>query len=241
MQQKHLLYPCIALIILSTSVTRLRASSPSPSPLASPSPASLEDAVDSVKKRLHESLAKNPTSKELVKAYIGTIKDVIKDTLVVEDKDGKKHVTLTDSTTLLRSPGNATIKAEDVRIGDSIIAIGYPETEDELRGARLIVSTTPFAAPSKTTGIGQLTKIGKASLELETKDGNLTLSVNSKTIYKTPTELIELADLDIGDRVIYTATTGATESTATIIMRIRTTSVESPTTSVKPKPSPLSK
>lgn len=238
MQQKHLLYPCIALIILSATTTSLRASSPSPSPVASPSPASVEDAVDSVKKRLQESLAKNPESKELIKAYIGTIKDVIKDTLVVEDKDGKKHVTLTDSTTLLRSPGNATIKAEDVRIGDAIIAIGYPETEDELRGARLIVSSTPFAAPAKTTGLGQITKIGKTSLEIETKDGNLTLTLTSKTIYKTPTELIELADLDVGDRVIYTASTTANESSATIIMRIRTTSVESPVTSARPKPSP---
>lgn len=238
MQQKYLLYPCIALIILSATTTSLQASSPSPSPVVSPSPASVEDAVDSVKKRLQESLAKNPENKELIKAYIGTIKDVIKDTLVVEDKDGKKHVTLTDTTTLLRSPGNATIKAEDVRIGDAIIAIGYPETEDELRGARLIVSSTPFAAPAKTTGLGQITKIGKTSLEIETKDGNLTLTLTSKTIYKTPTELIELADLDVGDRIIYTASTTANESSATIIMRIRTTSVESPTTSAKPKASP---
>jgi hypothetical protein len=236
MQQKYFLYPCIALILLSASASHLRANSPSPSPLVSPSPVSLEDAADSVKKRLQESLAKNPTTKEIVKAYIGTIKDVIKDTLVVEDKDGKKHVTLSDSTTLLRSPGNATIKPEDIRIGDAIIAIGYPETEDELRGARLIISTAPFSAPAKTVGLGQISKIGKSSLELETKNGNLTLLLTSKTVYKTPIELIEVTDLSVGDRILYAATTASDETTATIIMRIRTTSLESPVISAQPSP-----
>ena len=242
MQKKAILYPIIALTLLlkiaPTSYQLVFASSPSPSlkPSLSPSPSpklqetNINEVTENLKKRLQETLDESASpspSPQATRAYIGRVKDVIKDTLIIEDKDGKKDIKLEDATTILRSPGNAAIKAENIRIDDYIIAIGYPRDNDVLTGRRIIVSTEPIKVPAKTSAIGTVAKIGKNTLTVKLPDKDQLIDLTAKTIVKSPSGTIELTDLSIGDTIIFTATIGDKDTlTATVIMRTSTAAIE---------------
>lgn len=228
MQKKYLALT-IALIYLSVVNCQLsiaHASSPTPSP--SPSPSTSDETVNNnLKKRLQQSLEVKATSPiSTARAYIGTVKDVIKDTVIIEDKDGKKDIKLSDDTIILRSPSTTNIKPENIRIDDYIIAIGYPDTDNVLTGRRLIISADPITTNKKSSNLGTIVKIGKNTLTLKIEDKEQALELTTKTIFKSTAGTIELGDLTTGDTVVYTATVDESkDQTATVIMRIKTGSV----------------
>lgn len=224
MQKNIFLVPLTAIIFLSTPTwIVLSAQAASPSPVASDS-ASAQQVTENLKKRLQTSLetqSDNPVSS--VRAYIGMIKDVIKDTIIIQDKDGKKDVKLQDDTTILRSPGNTSIKPENIRLGDYIIAIGYPG-DDILFARRLIVSADSITPPAKTSGLGTIVELSASSLTLQLgQDQPQPITLTGKTIFKSASSTIESSDLKLGDTVIYTALVGKDDAKqATVILRIKT-------------------
>lgn len=230
MQKKYLVL-IIALIIIS-GASRAIASSPSPSPSSSDiSQDNAELINENIKKRVQELNDSNSesTSSSVIsaRAYIGIVKDVISGTVIIEDKDGKKDIKLTDATSIIRTPGNVIIKVDNIRIDDHIIAIGYPGEDDTLVGRRIIVSVDPIKSPSKTSGLGTINKISKSSLTLQIGDTEKIIDLTSKTIYKTAAGTIELSELSVGDTLIYAATIGKDEDlTATILMRIQTSAID---------------
>ena len=228
MQKKLLISLFQALLIIHSSLLVVHAVSPSPSPSPSESPASIEEINENVKKRLQDSLkTAAPTPTSSARAYIGKVKDVIGGTIIIQDKDGKRDIKLGDDATILRSPGNVAIDEGSIRIDDYVIAIGYPGEGEILIGRRLIVSATPIATPAKSSGLGTITKISKSSLTLQVGDQEQVIGLTSKTIVKSPVAIIELTDLSAGDKLVYTATLGKDDNlTATLLMRIRTASLE---------------
>ncbi len=243
MQQKRLFIPFIAVsLFLSTATSLLSSiSAASPSPLPSispkptvqPEPVDINEVTENLKKRLQDSVD-TPTpspSNTTARAYIGVVKDIIKDTVIIEDKDGKKDIKLEDGTAILRSPGNAVIKSDSIRIDDSIIAIGQLK-DDVLMGQRLIVSTEAIKPPAKSSGIGTILKINKADLLLKVGDNETTILYNAKTTLKSAAGTIEFSDLQVDDTLIYTAVSdalpaqaGKDKQTATVIMRIGSSSL----------------
>ncbi len=151
MRKTHTFILLIALLFLFTlSFSSTFAASPTPSSSPSPSPTASTNDINAVtenlKKRLQATISGDDADLPLSshRGLIGVIRDVIKDTIILDDKDGKKKVLVGDKTVLLRSPGNTAIKIDDVRIDDYIIAIGNPGADDELAGLRIIVSATPL-------------------------------------------------------------------------------------------------
>jgi hypothetical protein len=220
MQKKLYLIPFIALIL-----TAYPAYAASPSP--SPSPSDNSSTVnENLKKRLQESLSttgEETISTQNTLGYIGKIKDIIKDTVIMEDKDGKKDIKLTSNTTIVRSPGSTTIKPQDMRIDDYIIAIGTPIDSEVLEAKRLIVSIDPIQTTTKTTGFGTISKLSKTSLTLLVDGSDKIITINVKTIYKSPVATIDFTDLSLGDTVIYTAAKDDNDVlTASVIMRVKT-------------------
>lgn len=226
MQKKIFLLPLIVLISIyylsSTTYHLVHAASPSPS-----STPPLSEVTENLKKRLQESLdIKEVSPLSAARAYVGVVKDMIKDTIIIEDKDGKKDIKLQDDTSIFRSPGNAAIKPENIRIDDYIIAIGFPEGNDTLNGRRLVVSTDPIKSPAKSSGLGIIEKLGKTTLTMLVDGQEQILSLTGKTIYKSAAGSIEPTDLAVGDTFIYTATINVNdELTATVIMRILSASI----------------
>ena len=222
MQKKLYLIPFIALILTAYPTY---AASPSPSP--SPSPSDNSSTInENLKKRLQESLVaddEKSVTPSTTKGYIGKIKDIIKDTVIMQDKDGNKDIKLSANTTIVRSPGNATIKPQDMRIDDYIIAIGSPIDSEVLEAKRLIVSIDPIQTTSKTTGFGTISKLSKTSLTLLVDGSDKIVTITAKTLYKSPVATIDFTDLSLGDTVIYTATKDDDDIlTASVIMRVKT-------------------
>ncbi len=230
MQKKHIITHLIALTLILShliSISSVQALTASPSSSPTTNESDLGEITENLKKRLQDTLTPSQTPPlNSARAYIGIVKDVIKDTLIIEDKDGKKDVKLDAQTNILRTPGNATIKVDNIRIDDYIIAIGYPQESDILLGKRLIVSVDPIKPPTKNTGLGTLTKITKSSLTLTVNDSELVLATNAKTIYKSTVASIEATDLSVGDTVIFTSLVeGESKQTATTLMRVQTAAI----------------
>jgi hypothetical protein len=229
MQKKRLFIPFIAVSLLLTPLSSLLSPifAASPSPSVQPATTNINEVTENLKKRLQDSVDSPPATPTTAaaRAYIGVVKDIIKDTVIIEDKDGKKDIKLEDSTTILRSPGNAVIKSDSIRIDDSVIAIGQLK-DDVLMGQRLIVSTEAIKPPAKTSGIGTIIKINKADLLLKVGDNETTILYTAKTTLKSAAGIIEFSDLGVDDTLIYTATTDAKDKqTATVIMRILASSL----------------
>lgn len=241
MQKKIIFILLIALISFTTTkhVRAVTTSSVSASIIPSPTPISDETITENLKKRLQETLDNDATpSASSYRSFVGIIRDVIKNTLVVEDKDGKKNVMIQDNATIVRSPGNATIKAENIRIEDYLIAIGTLRESDELQAIRIIVSVNPLSTINKKTGAAKITKINKNDLVVTSLSGGETveLTLSQKTKLKTSLgESLETTELSVGDSIIYTALDSKDELTLTSLMRI---GFSDDTPNASPIPSP---
>ena len=236
-------------ITLSLLLAALAFSSPSVLAVESTPSASPDIVTENLKERLIETINQvsgNTEAKRSV-GYIGKVKDIVQNTIVVEDKAGKINVLVSADSEIVRSPGNTKIKLENVNIGDGIIAIGRPAEEDsELNGQRIIVSSQEFTPPKKTSGLAKITKLTSSSLTLSPlgSDTPIVLDLSVKTAYKNSESALELDDLSVGDTVIYSAlvdTQDPTDLTATVLMQIKSEAPEpspSPSAKASPKPSP---
>lgn len=194
-----------------------------------------EEVRDNLKKRLQETvIAASPSPTPITyKSLVGVIRDVIKDTLVIQDKDGEKNIRLASGSALVRSPGNANIKSDDIRLDDYAIAIGHFIADDELESIRLVVSTEPLTSSSKISGLATITKITKTTLTVSSGNGEgeiKSLLVDTKTVLKSPVgDSLDLTDLQVGDSLLYTGTVEKDSIKVTNIMRIGFAAAPSPT------------
>lgn len=186
-----------------------------------------EDVTENLKNRLKETLEDssiNQVSSPPLLGLVGTVKDIVKNTIVVEDKSGKKNVVVPDDATILRTPGSSAIEIENVRIGDSIIAMGgASDNEQEIIGKRIIVSENTLTPPEKLTGIGIIKDIKRYSLILDTdNDPELEVFFTNKTLYKSPLSTLQLKDLTLGDKILFTAGLDKDEDwSASVVMRMQ--------------------
>lgn len=226
MQKKTLISLLTVLTFIFNYNTFVRAASPSPSPIPSPtaSPITDEEVTENLKKRLQNDLDQPKTTPTLgYTSFVGVIRDVIKNTLVIEDKDGKKKIVIKENATVVRTPGNKTIPVDSIRIDDNLISIGMLRETDELEAVRVIVSADPLNTTTKISSHARITKISKSTLTTSSINSEETtvITLNSKTTLKSSIgDTLELSDLSVGDSIIYTATQSKDTITATSLMRI---------------------
>jgi hypothetical protein len=223
MQKNNFLLISSIIFLLSSPATALAVATTSPSPTA---PA-VNQVTENLKERLKETLSatspgEKPAASPTYRAFVGQIQDVIQKTIIVETKDGKRQVVLDDDTTLLRNPGNTVIKADSIRLEDYIIAMGTLKEDDVLTGRRLIISATPLTDTTKKTGYGQITEIGKSTLTITSSGEELILDIDKSTIIKSKdSATLEMEDLTLNQRVIFTAEIDDETTTATVLMLIK--------------------
>jgi hypothetical protein len=189
---------------------------------------SIDEVTENLRERLRSSVsdpdAINQVESQLsLKGYVGTVTDIIQNTIVIEDKQGKKNVKVMDDSTILRTPGNSKIKLESVRINDSIIAIGDPVDDDDMDGKRLIVSENELNPPNKLSGLARVEKLNRYSFTLKetATDTELELFFTGSTAYKSSTDRLERSDIEIGDTILFTAVKDKDDDwSATIVMQV---------------------
>lgn len=198
--------------------------------VAAPLAIAEDEVTENLKERLKTAVSGAQVNEIVptgqLKGYVGTVTDIIQNTIILEDKSGKKSVRVGDDSTLLRTPGSAEIKLESVRIDDSIIAIGDPlgEEEDEIDGKRIIVSENAFTPPAKLSGLGTVKAVNRYSFDLDVPDSDedLELFYTGKTTYKTQDSTLEFEDIGEGDEILFTAVKDKDgDWSATIVMQIK--------------------
>ncbi len=218
--KKSLISLSFALLLVLTARSLVLAQSSTPSGTKNE-----EQVTENLKARLKQTVGINEVGDtSQIRGYVGQVEDVIKNTLVVKDKDGKKNVAIGSDATIVRSPGNADIDIDSVRIDDYIIAMGYSKGDDELEGKRVIVSEKPFAPPEKLAGIGKVSSIDKYAFMITPRDGgdDIELFFTKSTSYKSSEGSLDFKDISPGDEVLFTAVRDQDNDwSATIVMRIK--------------------
>ncbi len=135
------------------------------------------------------------------KAYLGSITDIVEETIQSKSPSGEiQQISATSDSTVFVKVGktNQTIKFEDVAIGDFIIAMGLVNGEGVLTAQRVLITTEP-EAPSRQTLKGNIVGIESKTLTLSTNDGEFELLFPKR--WKGP----EISELEDGFEVITVA------------------------------------
>jgi len=190
-----------------------------------------QEVTDNLKQRMQDSIKgiTEETINEITeqqttepRAFVGTVKDMIQETVTIATKDGIRYATPnTEEVTILRSPGNSEIDPEDIQIDDYIIAMGYLTSQDNLDAKRIIVSKELTTTLNKMSGFGVINDLSDDIISISHKDAVTELEVDSDTIFKSKTEVIDQDDLSKDMKILYTATTNSNNKiTATIVMTL---------------------
>jgi len=203
---------------LSFSFTLVQAASPTPE----------TEVTENLKERLKNTVSgitvnevSEPAS---TRGYVGKVTDIIQNTIILEDKSGKKSIKVTDDSVIIRSPGSTEIELSSVRIDDSIIAIGSLVNEEEVAGKRLIVSSSELDSIEKISGLSTIKEIGRYSLILTNtqEEGEFELFFTKNTVYKNKEGILEFNDLSVGDQILYAAKKDSDDDwSATVIMQTK--------------------
>lgn len=196
------------------------------------------DEADSVRLKVEEKIAnalKNP------KAYIGTITDISKLTYQIKNQKGEiQQLSFTEDTSFVKVDKTAkTITANDVAIGDSIIAMGFKNGNEVLQAKRILV--TELSEDSlRNIYLGKITNTTKSEVTITKLAGQekMDILVDSNTDYVLLKNLkassIKLSYLE-NDLIIYIFGTQVDDDfEARTIYLIETTETPSPTPLTSP-------
>ena len=164
------------------------------------------DEADSVRLKVEEKIAnalKNP------KAYIGTITDISKSTYQIKNQKGEiQQLSFTEDTTFVKvGTTSKTITANDVAIGDSIIAMGFKNGNQVLQAKRILVTELPKDS-LRDIYLGKITDTTKSEIMITKLAGQekMEILVDSNTDYILLKDLkassLKLSNLEI-DEIIY--------------------------------------
>lgn len=135
-------------------------------------------------------------------AVLGTLIDIANDTLTIDTGDSSEGMVATDdATTYVRN--SKTAKAEDMQIGEFVIAMGYKNDKDILEAKRIVAGNTPPLAPDRSVILGT---IG----EIDSKNRTFGLTEGSNKYEVTVAKKISLDwdKLKDGNRIVIIASKG---------------------------------
>ncbi|MCH7641209.1 hypothetical protein IID22_03365 [Patescibacteria group bacterium] len=176
-----------------------------------------EEETDAIRKKVQgklEEARNNP------KAYLGSITDILEDTIQIKSEIGEiQQMSIEDDTDFEKvGDTNQTITFSDVAIGDFLIAMGFLNDDGVLNSKRILISSPPDDINRKVF-YGEITSIEKKIIELKTQEGQITLEFPKR--WKGP----EIDELEEGFKVITVGLVEEDEET----LKIRTIEIISET------------
>lgn len=189
------------LITICFLLSAIAAKAVSPTPEATS--AAVNDIRTKVKEIVQEKLDQAQKGQKM--AFVGTISEINGLNLTLQTNEGDKELNIATDAAII-GKGGKKIKAEDLKNGLFVIAMGYLEENDVLGVRRLVVSEKPKAS-AKEVAFGKVTDISKGEKVLTVKNEKkgiiYTIEVNDKTtltkkidgkIQKVEFEIIENSD-----------------------------------------------
>lgn len=171
---------------------------------------------DEIRKKVQEKIIK---ISQKPKAFIGTITDISESTIQIsrfaisqesQEKSGEiLQISYNKDTTIIDNREKAKqIKAQDLAIGDFIIAMGTEKNGSILESSR-IVSVKPIAPTTRASFKLSVKKVGKQEISTESKNGqSYSIKINKDTsILDQENNNLKVSDIESGDKIIATGET----------------------------------
>jgi len=186
-------------------------------PTSSDTTSAIKGIRDVVKEKVKEQLDVLKTDSK--RGYTGKIIEISDSLIKIETNEGTIDIIIDEDTDIIglnRSP----IKAEDLKTNQYIISMGYSESENTLKGKRIVVIEKPSRF-EKEVAVGKITDISKDNKlftlknEGKAKVSSLSIAKNISITQKTEKgemEKLEISDLQKGDIVIAVGTPDKTDS-----------------------------
>jgi len=171
---------------------------------------------DEIRKKVQEKIIK---ISQKPKAFIGTITDISESTIQIsrfainkesQEKSGEiLQISYNKDTAIIDSREKAKqIKAQDLAIGDFIIAMGTEKNGNILESSR-IVSVKPITPTKRASFKLNVKKVGKQEISAELKNGqSYSVKINKDTsILDQENNDLKVSDIEAGDKIIATGET----------------------------------
>jgi hypothetical protein len=135
-------------------------------------------------------------------AYLGTVTDILKETLQLKNLSGEIKQAATDDNTSYVSYVNTKkeIQFSDIAIGDFIVAMGFRNGNGVLKTKRVLVTSPPLK-PERKVVFGQISEVKGKKVTLKEND-KTTWQLDFPKRWKGP----EIEDLEKGKNLIAVGT-----------------------------------
>jgi hypothetical protein len=162
-----------------------------------------------VKEKVQEKLAEIK-NREQKRAYVGEISAITGSTITLETKRGTKNVLVNEETNIV-GPQRKTLKVTDLKVGDTIIAMGTVDPDGVMTAKRIVVVPKPPKAPPLRRAVfGRVKEIDKNKqiltvVHLKKEEVSFQVKASDKTrITKKldgKMQKIDFSKIVIGDRL----------------------------------------
>ncbi|MBI4035015.1 MAG: hypothetical protein HY381_01300 [Candidatus Chisholmbacteria bacterium] len=221
-------------LILASSIYYLSSSPAHAQATDSATPVPPQLVEENIKKRLDRVVEEKATESGqilaektlLKKAYVGTLKDIANQTLTLETKLTTRQVSVSGTTTFVQDPGRKPLKASDLELGKTIIAMGFVNGTGVMEARRIVVLSEPPSVPSRQVYLATITEINTAKnrLTFTTTPDQQTTTVNltSQTTITSGSSQAKAAAADLGPdtKILIVTTQDKTGNLTTLLLHL---------------------
>lgn len=163
----------------------------------------LQDVVEEKMENVKGVIEKRLQSKAF--AYVGSLKSINDDFLIVETKEGEKKAKVASDSAIIfvkQGASKKNIKLKEAEIGQFTIAMGFMDKEEIINAKRVIFSPMPTVVKRKVI-FGKVTEIDVNKLQVKSNGEEVRFSIDSSTDFKIKgLNKPKVADIQIEDKVV---------------------------------------
>ena len=179
---------------------------------ATPSVISREEVKEKIKQRLEDAAeekideVRNTLLSSKAFAYVGLLKSVDDDLLVIETRQGERKAKVaSDSAIIFIQPGKSkkNIELEKAEIDHFTIAMGFMNNNEIINARRVVFTPVPTSVATRKVVHGKVTEIDVSRLRIKSNGEELRFSVTSSTDLKIKgLDKPKIADIQIEDKAV---------------------------------------
>jgi len=173
-----------------------------------PTQAPKQEVLDLVTKKVKEMLNQEPTTVSTgPKSFIGTISQKSDSQLTINYQNQDKII-LVDTDTVVINAKKTKIKFSDLKSGQSILALGYLDAQNQLTAKRVIVTDLKTIENNNQVVVGTIVDISKSSpvfvlIPIKNKNTQYQITTDTKTdVVDQNGQDVKLSSLTAGQKII---------------------------------------
>lgn len=146
----------------------------------------VEDLTNKLKEIVKDTSTEENVKDENPKSFFGTITQVTNNSLTLDSNNQSKNIQLSDETAFVNSKRQKS-KISDFKVGDTILAMGYLNTDNSLDCRRIVATSSESVENDNQIVTGQIVDVSQsqssffAFTPFQNKDTQYQIKIDSKT------------------------------------------------------------